>query len=104
MKQLILISLLLFYYWSNGFSQIINSTKLLYKIPDYSIKELKDTIDYLELFYKDNSDFKIINLLKNNDIEVVAINDLTDSASLVHLFKYDSAQGTFEGTVELSEE
>ena len=28
MKQLILISLLLFFHWSNGFSQIINSTRL----------------------------------------------------------------------------
>lgn len=39
-------------------------------------------------------------LLKNPDVEVVAINDLTDNATLAHLFKYDSAQGPFEGTVE----
>ncbi len=39
-------------------------------------------------------------LLQNNDVEVVAINDLTDNATLAHLFKYDSAQGTFPGTVE----
>ncbi|MCH7499504.1 MAG: type I glyceraldehyde-3-phosphate dehydrogenase, partial [Nitrospinae bacterium] len=28
-----------------------------------------------------------------SDIEVVAINDLTDAATLAHLFKYDSIQG-----------
>lgn len=39
------------------------------------------------------------NLLKNNDIEVVAINDLTDNGTLAHLLKYDSAHGPFEGTV-----
>ncbi|NLR56869.1 type I glyceraldehyde-3-phosphate dehydrogenase [Chitinophaga polysaccharea] len=33
-------------------------------------------------------------------IEVVAINDLTDAATLAHLFKYDSAHGHFPGTVE----
>jgi glyceraldehyde 3-phosphate dehydrogenase len=38
-------------------------------------------------------------LLKNPNAEVVAINDLTDVATLAHLFKYDSAQGTFAGTV-----
>lgn len=39
------------------------------------------------------------NLLKKDDIEIVAINDLTDNATLAHLFKYDSAQGPFDGTV-----
>lgn len=38
-------------------------------------------------------------LLKKNDIEVVAINDLTDTATLAHLFKYDSAHGKYDGTV-----
>lgn len=37
-------------------------------------------------------------LLKNN-LEVVAINDLTDAHTLAHLFKYDSAQGRFQGDV-----
>jgi glyceraldehyde 3-phosphate dehydrogenase len=32
-------------------------------------------------------------LLKNKDVEVVAINDLTSNDVLAHLFKYDSAQG-----------
>ena len=35
------------------------------------------------------------NLLDSKDVEVVAINDLTDNATLAHLFKYDSAQGTY---------
>lgn len=33
------------------------------------------------------------------DFEIVAINDLTDSATLAHLFKYDSVHGRFNGTV-----
>jgi glyceraldehyde 3-phosphate dehydrogenase len=39
------------------------------------------------------------NLLSKKDIEVVAINDLTDNKTLAHLFKYDSAQGMFKGKV-----
>jgi len=44
------------------------------------------------------------NLLKTDGIEVVAINDLTDNATLAHLFKYDSSQGRFDGTVESTDE
>ena len=32
-------------------------------------------------------------------VEVVAINDLTDAATLAHLLKYDSVHGTFKGEV-----
>ncbi len=32
-------------------------------------------------------------------IDFVAINDLTDTRTLAHLFKYDSVHGTFDGTV-----
>ena len=39
------------------------------------------------------------NLLLNKNVEVVAINDLTDNDTLAHLLKYDSAQGKFDGTV-----
>lgn len=39
------------------------------------------------------------NLLNDKNIEVVAINDLTDNATLAHLLKYDSAHGPFEGKV-----
>ena len=33
------------------------------------------------------------------DVEVVAINDLTDNKTLAHLLKYDSILGRFEGEV-----
>jgi glyceraldehyde 3-phosphate dehydrogenase (phosphorylating) len=33
------------------------------------------------------------------DLEVVAINDLTDTKTLAHLFKYDSVHRTYEGDV-----
>jgi glyceraldehyde 3-phosphate dehydrogenase len=35
------------------------------------------------------------------DIEWVAVNDLTDPATLAHLLKYDSILGPYEGTVEV---
>jgi glyceraldehyde 3-phosphate dehydrogenase len=38
-------------------------------------------------------------LLSKENIEVVAINDLTDTATLAHLLKYDSVHGRFDGTV-----
>src|SRR5688572_12484253 len=34
------------------------------------------------------------------DIEIVAVNDITDAHSNAHLFKYDSNYGAFNGTVE----
>ena len=34
------------------------------------------------------------------DIEFVAVNDLTDTRTLAHLFKYDSVHRTYKGTVE----
>lgn len=37
--------------------------------------------------------------LKNESIEIVAVNDLTNSATLAHLLKYDSVHGKFPGTV-----
>jgi len=37
------------------------------------------------------------------DIEIVAVNDLTDSKTLAHLLKYDSTHGRFKGTVEAGE-
>nr|WP_318036322.1 type I glyceraldehyde-3-phosphate dehydrogenase [Mesomycoplasma ovipneumoniae] len=42
--------------------------------------------------------------LKDENLEVVAINDLTDASVLAHLFKYDSAQGRFSGTVSVLKE
>ncbi|MBL3655564.1 type I glyceraldehyde-3-phosphate dehydrogenase [Fulvivirga sediminis] len=43
-------------------------------------------------------------LLQKDNIEVVAINDLTDIATLAHLLKYDSIHGKFNGTVETNDE
>ncbi|GAA4437261.1 type I glyceraldehyde-3-phosphate dehydrogenase [Pontibacter saemangeumensis] len=39
-------------------------------------------------------------LLQKENVEVVAINDLTDTTTLAHLLKYDSVHGRFSGTVE----
>ncbi|MHB9148094.1 MAG: type I glyceraldehyde-3-phosphate dehydrogenase [Candidatus Amoebophilus sp.] len=38
-------------------------------------------------------------LLQKSNIEVIAINDLTDASTLAHLFKYDSNYGRFAGHV-----
>lgn len=38
--------------------------------------------------------------LKRKDFEIVHINDLTDTKTLAHLFKYDSVHGTLDATVE----
>jgi glyceraldehyde 3-phosphate dehydrogenase len=35
-----------------------------------------------------------------DDMDVVAVNDLTDDDFLAHLFKYDSTQGRFDGDIE----
>lgn len=40
---------------------------------------------------------------KHPEIEVVAINDLYDTKTLAHLFKYDSVFGVFDGEVEAKE-
>ncbi|HEX9692317.1 MAG TPA: type I glyceraldehyde-3-phosphate dehydrogenase [Gemmatimonadales bacterium] len=37
------------------------------------------------------------------DIDIVAVNDLTDAATLGHLLKYDSVHGRFAGTVEVED-
>jgi glyceraldehyde 3-phosphate dehydrogenase len=39
----------------------------------------------------------------NPDIEIVAVNDLTDSKTLAHLLKYDSVHRRFPGTVSAKE-
>ncbi|HEY9925262.1 TPA: type I glyceraldehyde-3-phosphate dehydrogenase [Neisseria meningitidis] len=41
---------------------------------------------------------------KAQGIEVVAVNDLTPAEMLLHLFKYDSTQGRFQGTAELKDD
>ena len=40
---------------------------------------------------------------QQDKFNVVAINDLTDAKMLAHLFKYDSAQGRFNGEIEVKE-
>ena len=39
-----------------------------------------------------------------NEIEVVAINDITDTQTNAHLFRYDTTYGRFNGTVEVVDE
>lgn len=43
-------------------------------------------------------------LLDKPNVEVVAINDLTDNKTLAHLLKYDSVQGKFNGTVDFTDD
>ena len=46
--------------------------------------------------------FKIA--INRDDIEVVAINDLTDTKTLAHLLKYDSTYGTYDREVSFDDE
>src|SRR5690606_9649157 len=41
--------------------------------------------------------------LNNPEVEVVAINDLTDVKTLAHLLKYDSTHGRLDATVEVGD-
>ena len=43
-------------------------------------------------------------MFDKNEFEIIAINDLTDSKTLAHLLKYDSAQKRFEKKVEYDED
>ena len=47
--------------------------------------------------------FRTIKQRHPGEIEVVAVNDLFDSATNAHLLKYDSTYGPFEGTVEVKD-
>lgn len=40
--------------------------------------------------------------LGSNELEIVAVNDLTDPATLAHLLKYDSVHGTLNAEVEVA--
>lgn len=42
-------------------------------------------------------------MINDPEFDVVAVNDLTDPAMLAHLFKYDSAQGRFDGEITVKE-
>ncbi|MBH5320880.1 type I glyceraldehyde-3-phosphate dehydrogenase [Paenibacillus sp. GSMTC-2017] len=41
--------------------------------------------------------------LNNSEVEIVAVNDLTDVHTLAHLLKYDTTHGTLDATVEAKE-
>ena len=43
-------------------------------------------------------------MMKEDGVQLVAINDLTDTRTLAHLFKYDSVHGRFDGTIEHRED
>ena len=45
--------------------------------------------------------FRILN--DRTDLEVVAINDLTDTKTLAHLLRYDTVAGRFDGQVEVGD-
>lgn len=47
--------------------------------------------------------FKVIRERYADQIEVVAVNDITDDATLAHLLKYDSIYGRYPGTVQVKE-
>jgi glyceraldehyde 3-phosphate dehydrogenase len=42
-------------------------------------------------------------LLAEGNVDIVAINDLTDVKTLVHLLRYDSVHGRFQGDVSINE-
>jgi len=47
-----------------------------------------------------------VRIIRKNypDIDVVAVNDITDAPTLAHLFKYDTAHGRFNGEVSIESE
>lgn len=47
--------------------------------------------------------FRIIQQREDVDLEIVAINDLTDADNLAYLLKYDSVHGRYDGEVEVGE-
>lgn len=42
--------------------------------------------------------------LSNTEFDIVAINDLTDAATMAHLLKYDSVHGTFSANIDSDEQ
>ena len=43
-------------------------------------------------------------LLSKSNVDIVALNDLTNTKTLAHLLKYDSVHGRFNGTVEATDD
>jgi len=48
--------------------------------------------------------FRTINQYQKDKLEVVAVNDLTDTETNAHLLKWDSTYGPYSGKVEVSED
>jgi glyceraldehyde 3-phosphate dehydrogenase len=46
--------------------------------------------------------FKIA--FQRSDLEIVAVNDLTDTKTLAHLLKHDSNYGTYQNEVDFDED
>jgi glyceraldehyde 3-phosphate dehydrogenase len=47
--------------------------------------------------------FKILHEEFCDEVEVLAVNDLTDDTTLAHLLKYDSVYGTFDGEISVAD-
>ena len=47
--------------------------------------------------------FRIIAERNDPDLQVVAVNDLTDDDALAHLLKYDTVFGQFKGEIEVGD-
>ena len=45
--------------------------------------------------------FRAILERESDDFDIVGVNDLTDAATLAHLFKYDSVHGRYPGDVSV---
>jgi glyceraldehyde 3-phosphate dehydrogenase len=46
---------------------------------------------------------RILTQRNSDKYEIIAINDLTDTATLAHLLKYDSVHGNFKGEITFDE-
>ncbi len=51
-----------------------------------------------------NRTIRISNFDQNKDIEVIAINDLSNQESLAYLLKYDTIMGRFSGNVNIEKD
>ena len=47
--------------------------------------------------------YRAVAASQGSNIEIVAVNDLTDTKTLAHLLKYDTVLGTFGGEVKAGE-
>ncbi len=47
--------------------------------------------------------FKTINQYHSKDLEIVAVNDLTDTRTNAHLLKWDSSFGKYPDEIEVSD-